>query len=151
MVWEVSPVIVPIVQLDGELALPAYAHPGDAGLDLRAREDGLVPPAGGRLLMPTGIAIAIPPGHAGLVLPRSGNALKHGLTVANAPGLIDAAYRGEIKVVLLNTDPHHPFQVHRGDRIAQLVVQKVEQVQWQPVTALDGDDRGGGFGHTGRA
>ncbi len=142
---------VPIVQLDAELALPSYAHPGDAGLDLRAREDGLVPPAGGRLLMPTGIAIAIPPGHAGLVLPRSGNALKHGLTVANAPGLIDAAYRGEIKVVLLNTDPHHPFHVHRGDRIAQLVVQKVEQVQWQRVTELDGDDRGGGFGHTGRA
>jgi len=151
MVWGVSPVNVPIVQLDAELALPSYAHPGDAGLDLRAREDGLVPPAGGRLLMPTGIAIAIPPGHAGLVLPRSGNALKHGLTVANAPGLIDAAYRGEIKVVLLNTDPHHPFHVHRGDRIAQLVVQKVEQVQWQQVTELDGDDRGGGFGHTGRA
>lgn len=150
MVWGVSPVNVPIVQLDAELALPSYAHPGDAGLDLRAREVGLVPPAGGRLLMPTGIAIAIPPGHAGLVLPRSGNALKHGLTVANAPGLIDAAYRGEIKVVLLNTDPHHPFHVHRGDRIAQLVVQKVEQVQWQQVTELDGDDRGGGFGHTGR-
>ena len=146
-----SPVTVPIVQLDRELALPAYAHPGDAGLDLRAREDGVVPPAGGRLLMPTGIAIAIPPGHAGLVLPRSGNALKHGLTMANAPGLIDAAYRGEIKVVLLNTDPHHPFHVHRGDRIAQLVVQRVEQVQWQPVTELDGDDRGGGFGHTGRS
>lgn len=146
-----SPVTVPIVQLDRELALPAYAHPGDAGLDLRAREDGVVPPAGGRLLMPTGIAIAIPPGHAGLVLPRSGNALKHGLTMANAPGLIDAAYRGEIKVVLLNTDPHHPFHVHRGDRIAQLVVQRVEQVQWQPVTELEGDDRGGGFGHTGRS
>jgi dUTP pyrophosphatase len=146
-----SPVTVPIVQLDRELALPAYAHPGDAGLDLRAREDGVVPPAGGRLLMPTGIAIAIPPGHAGLVLPRSGNALKHGLTMANAPGLIDAAYRGEIKVVLLNTDPHHPFHVHRGDRIAQLVVQRVEQVQWRPVTELDGDDRGGGFGHTGRS
>lgn len=148
MVWTVD---VPIVQLDPELALPAYAHPGDAGLDLRARESGIVQPAGGRLLMPTGIAIALPPGHAGFVLPRSGNALKHGLTVVNSPGLIDAAYRGEIKVVLLNTDPHEPFHVHRGDRIAQLVVQRVEQVQWQVVEALEGDDRGGGFGHTGKA
>ncbi len=142
---------VPIVRLDPELALPTYAHPGDAGLDLRARESGVVHPAGGRLLMPTGISIAIPPGHAGFVLPRSGNALKHGLTVANAPGLIDAAYRGEIKVVLLNTDPHEPFHVHRGDRIAQLVVQRVEEVQWVEVESLDGDDRGGGFGHTGKA
>jgi dUTP pyrophosphatase len=142
---------VHIVRLDPELALPTYAHPGDAGLDLRARESGVVHPAGGRLLMPTGIAIAIPPGHAGFVLPRSGNALKHGLTVANAPGLIDAAYRGEIKVVLLNTDPHEPFHVHRGDRIAQLVVQKVEEVQWVEVESLDGDDRGGGFGHRGKA
>ncbi len=142
---------VHIVRLDPELALPTYAHPGDAGLDLRARESAIVPPAGGRLLMPTGIAIAIPPGHAGFVLPRSGNALRHGVTVANAPGLIDAAYRGEIKVVLLNTDPHEPFHVHRGDRIAQLVVQRVEEVQWFEVESLAGDDRGGGFGHTGKA
>jgi dUTP pyrophosphatase len=142
---------VHIVRLDPELALPTYAHPGDAGLDLRARESSIVQPAGGRVLMPTGIAIAIPPGHAGFVLPRSGNALKHGLTVANAPGLIDAAYRGEIKVVLLNTDPHEPFHVHRGDRIAQLVVQRVEDVQWVEAESLDGDDRGGGFGHTGKA
>jgi dUTP pyrophosphatase len=141
---------VPIVQLDPELPLPAYAHAGDAGLDLRARDSGVVAPAGGRLLMPTGISVAIPVGHAGFVLPRSGNALKHGLTVANAPGLIDAAYRGEIKVVLLNTDPHEPFHVHRGDRIAQLVVQRVEAVEWQVVESLDGDDRGGGFGHSGR-
>ena len=142
---------VPIVQLDPELPLPGYAHPGDAGLDLRARDSGIVAPAGGRLLMPTGISVAIPVGFAGFVLPRSGNALKHGLTVANAPGLIDAAYRGEIKVVLLNTDPHEPFHVHRGDRIAQLVVQRVEEVQWQVEPTLAGDDRGGGFGHTGRA
>jgi dUTP pyrophosphatase len=142
---------VPIVLLDPELPLPTYAHPGDAGLDLRARDSGVVPAAGGRLLMPTGIGIAIPPGFAGFVLPRSGNALKHGLTVVNAPGLIDAAYRGEIKVVLLNTDPHEPFHVHRGDRIAQLVVQRVEEVAWQVVGSLDGHDRGGGFGHTGRA
>jgi dUTP pyrophosphatase len=141
---------VPIVRLDPELALPGYAHPGDAGLDLRARESGLVAPGGGRLLMPTGISIAIPVGHAGFVLPRSGNALKHGVTVANAPGLIDAAYRGEIKVVLLNTDPHEPFHVHRGDRIAQLVLQRVE-VQWLEVESLEGDDRGGGFGHTGKS
>ena len=142
---------VPIVQLDPELPLPGYAHPGDAGLDLRARDSGVVAPAGGRLLMPTGISIAIPTGFAGFVLPRSGNALKHGLTVANAPGLIDAAYRGEVKVVLLNTDPHEPFHVHRGDRIAQLVLLRVEEVQWQVEPALDGDDRGGGFGHTGRS
>jgi dUTP pyrophosphatase len=142
---------VPIVQLDPELPLPGYAHPGDAGLDLRARDSGTVAPAGGRLLMPTGISVAIPVGFAGFVLPRSGNALKHGLTVANAPGLIDAAYRGEIKVVLLNTDPHEPFHVHRGDRIAQLVVQRVEEVQWLVEPSLTGDDRGGGFGHTGRA
>ena len=141
---------VPIVRLDPDLPLPTYAHVGDAGLDLYAREDAVVPSGGGRLLMPTGISIAIPVGYAGFVLPRSGNALRHGLTVANAPGLIDAAYRGEIKVILLNTDPTAPFQVHRGNRIAQLVVQRVEQVDWQIVQQLDGDDRGGGFGHSGR-
>lgn len=141
---------VPIVHLDPELPLPSYAHPGDAGLDLRAREDGEVRPSGGRLLMPTGISIAIPVGFAGFVLPRSGNALHHGLTVANAPGLIDSAYRGEIKVILLNTNPHDTFHVHRGDRIAQLVLQRVEEVEWQVVSSLDGDDRGGGFGHSGR-
>lgn len=142
---------IAIVPLDHEMALPSYAHPGDAGLDLRARVDMVVPPAGGRALVPTGIAIAIPVGYAGFVLPRSGNALHHGLTLANSPGLIDAAYRGEIKVVLLNTDPNSEFHVHRGDRIAQLVVQRVEQVRWRQVTSLEGDDRGGGFGHTGRS
>ena len=141
---------VPIVQLDPDLPLPAYAHVGDAGLDLYARESAVVAAGSGRLLMPTGISIAIPLGHAGFVLPRSGNALRHGLTVANAPGLIDSAYRGEIKVILLNTDPTESFQVNRGDRIAQLVVQRVEQVEWQIVQELDGDDRGGGFGHSGR-
>lgn len=141
---------VPIVLLDDALPLPTYAHVGDAGLDLHARESAVVAAGGGRLLMPTGISIAIPVGYAGFVLPRSGNALRHGLTMANAPGLIDAAYRGEIKVILLNTDPVEPFHVNRGDRIAQLVVQRVEEVQWQIVTQLDGDDRGGGFGHTGR-
>ena len=140
---------VPIVQLDADLALPAYAHPGDAGLDLRAREDAIIAPAGGRALIPTGIAIAIPVGYAGFVLPRSGLALKHGIGLANTPGLIDSAYRGEIQVVLLNTDPSEPFEVRRGERIAQLVVQRVESVCWQVTAELDGADRGGGFGHTG--
>lgn len=147
---------VPIAQLDPDLALPSYAHAGDAGLDLRAREDVVLAPAGGRALVPTGIAIAIPPGHAGFVLPRSGLALHHGISVVNAPGLIDAAYRGEIKVVLLNTDPTEPFTVLRGDRIAQLVVQRVDQVVWSVVASVDrlddsGADRGGGFGHSGRS
>ena len=141
---------VPIVRLDPDLPLPSYAHAGDAGLDLRAREHGVVPPAGGRLLMPTGFSIAVPAGYAGFVLPRSGNALNHGLTLANTPGLIDSAYRGEVKVVLLNTDPQHPFVVNRGDRLAQLVIQRVEEVDWLVVDSLDGDDRGGGFGHSGR-
>jgi dUTP pyrophosphatase len=141
---------VPIVRLDPDLPVPTYAHEGDAGLDLRARESVTIAPAGGRALVPTGIAIAIPLGFAGFVLPRSGNALKHGIGLANAPGLIDSAYRGEIKVVLLNTDPDTPFEVQRGDRIAQLVVQRVEAVQWTEVPSLDGLDRGGGFGHSGR-
>jgi dUTP pyrophosphatase len=143
-------VSVPIVRLDPDLPLPTYAHPGDAGLDLRSRETVIIAPAGGRALVPTGIAVAIPQGYAGFVLPRSGNALNHGIGLANAPGLIDSAYRGEIKVVLLNTDPAASFHVHRGDRIAQLVVQRVEEVGWIETDSLDGDDRGGGFGHTGR-
>ena len=141
---------VTVLRLDPDLPLPSYAHPGDAGLDLRAREDGVVTTGGGRLLMPTGIAVAIPVGYAGFVLPRSGNALRHGLTMANTPGLIDSGYRGELKVILLNTDPHEPFTVKRGDRLAQLVIQRVEEVEWDVVDSLDGDDRGGGFGHTGR-
>ena len=141
---------VPVVRLDPDLALPSYAHPGDAGLDLCAREAGTIHAGGGRLIMPTGIGIAIPFGHAGFVLPRSGLALKHGITVVNAPGLIDAGYRGEIKVVLLNTDPHHDYVVHRGDRIAQLVLQRIDEVAWDVVDELDGVDRGGGFGHSGR-
>lgn len=142
---------VSVVRLDPDLPLPSYAHPGDAGLDLRARIDTVVTPRGGRALVPTGIAIALPPGHAGFVLPRSGNALHHGVTLVNSPGLIDCAYRGELKVVVLNTDPHDEFHIRRGDRIAQLVVQRVEKVDWVEVDDLDGDDRGGGFGHTGRS
>ena len=142
---------IPIVRLDPDLPLPAYAHPGDAGLDLRSRVDVVVPPGGGRALVPTGVAIAIPEGHAGWVLPRSGLALNHGIALVNAPGLIDAAYRGELKVILLNTDPSTPFEVHRGDRIAQLVIQRFATVHWDVVDSLEGDDRGGGFGHTGRS
>ena len=141
---------VPIIRLDPDLPLPSYSHPGDAGLDLRAREDGVVPAGGGRLLMPTGLGVAIPVGYAGFVLPRSGNALNHGLTMANTPGLIDSGYRGELKVILLNTDPDEPFVVKRGDRVAQLVIQRVEEIRWTEVDSLDGHDRGGGFGHTGR-
>lgn len=138
------------MRLDPDLALPSYAHEGDAGIDLVAREDAQIAPAGGRALVPTGIAIALPLGYAGFVLPRSGLALKHGISVVNAPGLIDSGYRGEIKVVLLNTDPIEPYHVARGDRIAQLVVQKVETVVWNEVNELDSFDRGGGFGHSGR-
>jgi dUTP pyrophosphatase len=141
---------IDLVQLDAELPLPSYAHPGDAGLDLHAREDASLAAGGGRLLMPTGIRIAIPVGHCGLVMPRSGLALRHGISIVNAPGLIDAAYRGEIKVVLINTDPDDDYVIHRGDRVAQLVIQRVDEVSWNVVGELDGDDRGGGFGHSGR-
>ena len=141
---------IQVKRLDSGLPLPAYAHEGDAGIDLHAREDAVIAPGGDRVLMPTGIAIAIPGGHAGFVLPRSGNALKHGLSTVNSPGLIDSLYRGELKVILLNTDPTRPYHVHRGDRIAQLVIQKVEEVRWVEVDDLDANDRGGGFGHSGR-
>jgi dUTP pyrophosphatase len=149
----VAPMIqVPVVRLDPELILPGYAHDGDAGLDLYARIDTVVPAGGGRVLVPTGIAIALPVGYAGLVFPRSGLALRHGVTVANAPGLIDCGYRGEVQAILLNTDPVADFHVVRGHRIAQLVVQTVEQVGWLPMAELPTDStRGsGGFGHTGR-
>ena len=140
---------VPIVRLDLDLPLPAYATPGDAGLDLLAREGVTLAPGGGRALVPTGIACALPEGYAGFVQPRSGLALKHGVTCLNTPGLIDSGYRDELKVLLVNLDPTEPFEIRRGDRIAQLVVQAVAQVVWEPVTALDGVNRGGGFGSTG--
>ena len=140
---------VPIVQLDSDLPLPKYAHEGDAGLDLYAAEEMTLAAGGGRGLMPTGISIAIPMGYGGFVLPRSGLALRHGLSVVNAPGLIDAAYRGEIKVIVINTDPETDYEITRGDRIAQLVIQRVETVEWQVTDSLEGLDRGGGFGHTG--
>ena len=141
---------IPIVRLDQDLALPAYAKPGDAGIDLVARIDVTLAAGGGRALVPTGIAVAIPDGHGGFVLPRSGLALRHGVTLLNAPGLIDAGYRDEVKVLLVNTDPTNAYEIRTGDRIAQLVILPVEPVRWQEVEALDGDNRGGGFGHTGR-
>lgn len=144
------PLPIDLVRLDPELPLPTYAHPGDAGLDLFARETVTLAAGGGRVLMPTGISVAIPVGWCGLVMPRSGLALKHGISIVNAPGLIDAAYRGEVKVVLINTDPAVDYHINRGDRVAQLVIQRVESVEWNIVGELDGVDRGGGFGHTGR-
>jgi dUTP pyrophosphatase len=142
---------VPVLRLDPDLDLPSYARPGDAGLDLLAREPARLEPAGGRALVPTGIAFALPDGYAGFVQPRSGLALRHGITCLNTPGLIDAGYRDELKVLLVNLDPREPFDVARGDRIAQLVVQAVAQVAWRPVDALPRSERGGGgFGHTGR-
>jgi dUTP pyrophosphatase len=142
---------VRIQRLDPELPLPKAQHPDDAGYDLHAREDALIEADGGRALVPTGIAVAIPSGHAGFVLPRSGLALRHGITCLNTPGLIDPLYRGEVKVVLVNTDPAAPYQVHRGDRIAQLVVQQVEMVEWVEVDDLGATQRSvEGFGSTGR-
>jgi dUTP pyrophosphatase len=142
---------VPIVLLDPDLPAPSYARPGDAGADLYARSDAVVAAGGGRALIPTGIRLAIPEGFAGFVQPRSGLALRHGLTLANSPGLIDSGYRDELAVILINTDPREDFKVVRGDRIAQLVIQRVEHVAFVPVDQLDQSERGlGGFGHTGR-
>jgi dUTP pyrophosphatase len=126
-------------------------HPDDAGYDLHARESVMLAPGGGRALVPTGVAVAIPSGHAGLVLPRSGLALNHGVTCLNTPGLIDPLYRGELKVLLVNTDPETPYEIHRGDRIAQLVVTAVAMVEWHVVDDLDITTRDTfGFGSTGR-
>jgi len=139
-----------VQRLDPELPLPARAHPGDAGLDLRAREDVTLKP-GERHAMPTGIAVAIPEGYAGFVLPRSGLAARHGISLVNAPGLIDAGYRGEIKVLLVNLDPHEAVELRRGERIAQVLVQAVPEVVVREVEALPQSARGdGGFGSTGR-
>ena len=143
---------VELVRLDPDLPLPSYARPGDAGIDLVARHEATIACGGGRLLMPTGVAVAIPHGYAGFVQPRSGLALRHGVTCLNTPGLIDSGYRGELKVLLVNTDPSVDHQIERGERIAQLVVQRVEHVVFEVVEALaDDSERGeGGFGHTGR-
>lgn len=142
---------VPVVVLDPDLPLPGYARAGDAGADLVARVGAVVQAGGGRALIPTGIRLAIPEGYAGFVQPRSGLALRHGLTLANSPGLIDAGYRDELAVILINTDPKEDFEVRRGDRIAQLVIQRVEQADFRPVDELPESERGlGGFGHSGR-
>jgi len=131
--------------------LPRIAKPGDAGVDLRSSIDITIPPGGHRALVPTGIAIAIPEGYAGFVQPRSGLALKHGVTCLNTPGLIDSGYRGELKVLLINTDPSEPFEITRGERIAQLVIQAVVEPVFVEVESLEDSERGvGGFGHTGR-
>ncbi len=139
------------MRLDPDLPMPAYANAGDAGLDLHAREDVVLLAGGGRALVPTGIAVAIPEGHAGFVQPRSGLALRHGVTCLNTPGLIDAGYRDELRVILVNTDPERDYEVHRGDRIAQLVLQRVERATFVVVDELGESPRGKtGFGSTGR-
>ena len=141
---------IPVVALDPDLPLPSYARAGDAGADLIARTGALLAPRGGRELIPTGIAIALPEGFAGFVQPRSGLALRHGVTVLNSPGLIDAGYRDELQVILVNLDPATPYEVRRGDRIAQLVIMAVEQGRFVVTEALSASARGqGGFGHTG--
>jgi len=145
-----SEIGVQIQRLDPDLPLPVPAHLGDAGLDLYAREDAVIPARGGRLLMPTGVAVAIPHGYMGLAVPRSGLALKHGITLVNTPGIIDSGYRGELKVVMINTDPELDYEVKHGDRVAQLIISRYDNVTWTEVTELSGFDRGGGFGHSGR-
>lgn len=136
-------------RLDPDLPAPAYAHPGDAGADLRSAIDLTLAP-GERMLVPTGVGIALPEGYVALVHPRSGLAARHGLSIVNTPGTVDAGYRGEIKVLLINTDAAESVTLHRGDRIAQLVVQRVERAVFVEVDALPDSARGaGGYGSTG--
>ena len=146
---EPGTVEVLIRQLDPDLPLPQRAHPGDAGSDLYAAADLYLEP-GQRAMVGTGVCIALPAGYAAFVHPRSGLAARHGVTIVNAPGTVDAGYRGELKVILLNTDAEHPVQFRRGDRIAQLVIQKVERPVFRVVTTLPGSQRGeDGYGSTG--
>jgi dUTP pyrophosphatase len=143
---------VPLHQLDPDLTVPSYARSGDAGADLLARQGVVVPARGGRVLVPTGVAVAIPAGFAGFVLPRSGLALRYGITCLNTPGLIDAGYRGELQVILINHDPVEDYTVSRGDRIAQLLIMSVEEAAFALVSqdGLGEASRGtGGFGHSG--
>ena len=143
-------VAVGIVRLDQGLPLPSYAHPGDAGADLYLTADVTLAP-GQRAVVGTGVAVALPEGYAAFVHPRSGLAAKHGVTIVNAPGTVDAGYRGEIMVILANSDTREPVALRRGDRIAQLVVQRVERVAFQEVDELPTSARGaGGHGSTGR-
>lgn len=142
-------IVLPIKRLDKSVQLPAYAYQGDAGLDLRSSEDVSLAPFERRLVS-TGLAIAIPEGYAGFVQPRSGLALREGLSMANTPGLIDSHYRGELKVCAINLDPEKAIHIERGERIAQLVIQKVPVVTLSEVEELDETDRGtGGFGSSG--
>jgi len=141
---------IPLVRVEADLQVPEYAKPGDAGVDLRSRVDVTIEP-GERALVPTGPRIAIPDGYAGFVQPRSGLALRHGITCLNSPGLIDSGYRGELAVLLINTDRTEAFRIERGERIAQLVIQAVASASFVEVADLDDSARGaGGFGHTGR-
>jgi dUTP pyrophosphatase len=143
-------VTVQLRRLDPDLPLPAYAHPGDAGADLCAARDAELAPGGGRATIPTGVAVALPDGYVGLVHPRSGLAARLGVTVLNAPGTVDAGYRGEIMVILVNQDPQAWAKISRGDRIAQLVVQRVERARFAVVDELPDSNRGtGGHGSTG--
>lgn len=140
---------IKIKRLDKDLPLPEYAHKGDAGCDLYSGADSVIKP-GERMLIPTGIAISLPEGHAAFIQPRSGLAVKNGVTIVNTPGLIDCKYRGEIKIILMNTDKNEPFTVKRGDKIAQMVIQRVEEANFVEVEELDETERGaGGFGSTG--
>ncbi len=130
-------------------SIPEYAHPGDAGADLTAAETVLLPP-GSRATVSTGVTIALPDGYVAFVVPRSGLAAKHGITIVNSPGTVDAGYRGEIRVTMLNTDAEHPFTIEVGDRIAQLIIMPVSRAIFVPVQRLPGSHRGeGGFGSTG--
>lgn len=138
-----------VTMIDPDLPVPAYEHPGDAGLDLRSRESLRLGP-GQRAMVPTGVTLALPPGYVALVCPRSGLASRHGIGLVNAPGVIDAGYRGEISVVIINHDPATDYEIQRGDRIAQLLVQPVSMAALVPVERLPGSHRGsGGFGSTG--
>ncbi len=144
-------VAVLIQRLDADLPLPRYAKGGDAGADLVTRVDLTLAP-GERALAPTGIAIALPDGYAAFVHPRSGLAIKHGVSIVNTPGTVDAGFRGELQIILINHDQHEAITFKRGDRIAQLVIQKVEHAEFVEVSQLPGSGRGaGGFGSTGRA
>lgn len=140
---------VQVQRLDPDLPLPSYAHPGDAGADLLTTVDVTLAP-GERALVPTGVALALPEGYVALVHPRSGLAARHGLSIVNAPGTVDAGYRGEIKVLLINQDPAEPIELRRGDRIAQVVVQRFERARFVEVAELPASVRGdGGYGSTG--
>jgi dUTP pyrophosphatase len=146
-----SSVQVLITRLDPEVPLPRYAKGGDAGADIVSRIDITLAP-GERALVPTGISIALPDGYVALVHPRSGLAIKHGVTMVNSPGTVDAGYRGELQIILINHDKSEAVSFKRGDRIAQLVIQKVERAEFIEVEELPGSGRGsGGFGSTGRA